>query len=143
MYRKLILIMLGMSLAILITGCESTIKPEKAAEDFASSIVFDNETGILSFTIPKGLSAAYSFNILVAGRIKMDDIGMSFHLFEEENDNNSWEQGKTYSHEFVKDSLLECIISFGVQEDSNPKLLTDTEIEIWIDENGNIHYGYE
>ncbi len=110
--------------------------PEDLVKDFADSVKFDNEKNILSFTIPKGLPSEYSFYLWVGGRIKMGDGGMSVHPFGAESENNSWEAGKTYSHEFEKDMFLSASIVFGLQISGSPKALR--EIGINIDENGNI-----
>ncbi|SHK48393.1 hypothetical protein [Desulforamulus aeronauticus] len=111
--------------------------PEDLIKDFADSVEFDNEKGILSFTVPKGLPPEYSFSIWVGGRIKMGDGGgMSVHPFGAESENNSWEAGKTYSYEFEEDSFLEASIVFDVQINRTPEILH--EIAIGVDENGNI-----
>ena len=105
-------------------------------QSLTNSIGFDRDTGTLNFTIPDGLPEEYSFYIHVSGRVKAGDSGMSFHLFEEESENNAWKLGKTYSHEFGKDVLLEALLVTGVQELGSPDVLYETQIN--IDENGNI-----
>lgn len=110
--------------------------PEDLIKDFADSVEFDNEKGILSFTVPKGLPPEYSFSIWVGGRIKMGDGGMSVHPFGAESENNSWEAGKTYRYEFEEDSFLGASISFSVQINRTPENLH--EISVDVDENGNI-----
>lgn len=113
-----------------------SVGAEKLVQDFSYSVVFDHETGTLSFTIPKGLSPEDAFYIHVSGRVKMGDGGMSFHLFEEESESNGWEPGKTYNHEFEKDTLLEALIVVGVQGHGKAEILYETQIN--IDESGNI-----
>lgn len=120
-------------------GCgpgAAALEPEKAVQALADSVAFDNETGALSFAIPKGLPPEYSYYIHASGRIKMGDGGMSFHIFEQESESNSWAPGKTYSHKLEKDSLLEAWIIVGLLENGNPEILFEKQVD--IDENGNI-----
>lgn len=66
--------------------------PDKLARLYESISYADGE---VSFTIPDGDD---TWNIHISGRIHVDGAGeMSIHYLEEESENNSWEDGKTYS----------------------------------------------
>ena len=110
------------------TTAEQTLEPlVKALE---ASIEYDEEQGALNFTIPEGLPSDYAFNILVAGSVEMGEGSMSIHLFEEESLNNSWEPGKTYSHQFEPGSLHYITMSYGVQKKDNSEVLYYTVYDI-------------
>jgi hypothetical protein len=127
-------------------GTSATLNDDKlegSVGKLVDSVAFDKEKAVFSFTIPDDLPTVYSFDILVAGRIKMGDGGMSAHFFEEETESGAWEPGKTYSQEFEQDSLLSLSMLVGAVSKEEPiattsKLLYGTEIS--IDENGDISY---
>jgi|GEM_PF-6775480 len=75
-------------------------RQEQIKYNFYKSVNYDPDQALLSFTIPEIIPENYRFYLHVSGRMFMSDRSnvMSFHAFDEENQNNSWEQGKTYTY---------------------------------------------
>ena len=120
----------------IIASCEKSTLPQDVIQELADSVKFDSQTGILSFTAPNEIPEEYVLWIHISGRLKMDDNAMSFHAFEEESYNKSWELGKTYTYEIGKDALLEGFIDVGLIEKGGEEVQYGKLIS--IDENGTI-----
>lgn len=87
-------LLIGMAAAVFATSAITA--PEKTKEQFISSISYSD--GKVLFSIPNGKEA---WNILIAGRIEIKDFGgRSVHYLE----NNTWENGKSYSFEITNDA---------------------------------------
>lgn len=99
------------------TGAASSISAETAVNEFTKSIKYKD--GQIVFIIPKDYNNVSDWNILIAGRKEIPDFGgMSVHLFEEENSQKTWKQGKTYTiqidGEYYTDLLMEVTLPDGV-----------------------------
>jgi len=94
-------------------------------ENFYKSVNYDPGKDLLSFTIPKTIPEGYKFYLHVSGRMFMGDKsnGMSFHAFDEENQNYSWVNGKTYTYSLKSENLDECMLVFGLIDKNNQELL--------------------
>lgn len=92
--------------------------------DFYQSVKYDPSQDLLSFTIPETIPEG-KFYLHVSGRKYMGDKsnGMSWHAFDEETQNYSWESGKTYTHSLNSENLDECVLVFGLIDMNNQELL--------------------
>lgn len=77
------------------TGASQALSPNEAADRLAESIQWKDS--YISFVIPKEYTKPQDWNILVSGSVKAGDSSMSVHLFEQENENRSWQAGKEYT----------------------------------------------
>ncbi|QIB69578.1 hypothetical protein Ami103574_09645 [Aminipila butyrica] len=67
-----------------------------ALEELQNSIEYSDSDIEISFQVPSDYPAE-DWNIIIAGRIEMEDVGgMSVHFFQEENSTHSWLAGKRY-----------------------------------------------
>ncbi|OPX83556.1 MAG: hypothetical protein A4E53_04573 [Pelotomaculum sp. PtaB.Bin104] len=121
------------------SGFNLTNELEEIKDNFYESVNYDPGQGLLKFTIPKTIPEGYRFYLHVGGCMYMGDKsnGMSFHAFDEESQNYSWENGKTYTYPLKSDSLDECLLVFGWTDKNNRELL----YTIHIYPNGTKSYG--
>lgn len=83
--------------------------PQDGLEELEKSISCLD--GNVRFTIPDGKDA---WNIQIYGRIEVDgDSGMSVHYLTDENENRSWERGKTYSFDVSGGGYTELYLEAG------------------------------
>jgi hypothetical protein len=94
-------------------------------DSFYQSVNYNPSKGILRFTIPEIVPVGYRFYLHVSGRMYMDDKsnGMSFHAFDDESENFSWEKGKTYTYSLKSENLDDCLLVFGLICRNNQELL--------------------
>jgi hypothetical protein len=94
-------------------------------DSFFQSVNYNPNKGLLSFTIPKTVPEDYRFYLHISGRKFMGNKpnGMSFHAFDKESQNNSWEMGKTYTYSVKSENLDECLLVFGLINKNNQKFL--------------------
>ncbi|MEN6461146.1 MAG: hypothetical protein ABFC94_07245 [Syntrophomonas sp.] len=117
--------------AMMLGGCIDKTNPkvsneqEQIKDNFYESVNYNPGKDLLSFTIPKTIPDSYRFYLHVSGRMFMGDKskGMSFHAFDEESQNNSWENGKTYTYSIKSESLDDCMLVFGLIDMNNQELL--------------------
>jgi hypothetical protein len=138
---------------LLIVIIESTVKGMAVAivhsendnivDCFYESVDYEPGKGLLSFTIPETIPEGYRFYLHVSGRIFRGDKynGRSFHAFDKESLNYTWENGKTYTYPLMSDGLDFIELSFGLQEKSNKTLIYEYTIHILHDGTKNIYKG--
>ncbi len=82
------------------------ISEQQAVELLENSIKYND--GKIYFTIPKEYGKVEQWNIIIAGRQEFSDgMSMSAHFFEQENQENKWEKGKTYSIDINENNFTE------------------------------------
>ena len=103
---------------------------ENINETFYQSVNYNPTNNLLSFTIPKTIPEGYRFYLHVSGRIYMGDKSnaMSFHAFDKESLNFSWEGGKTYTYSLNSKSLIECLLVFGLVDRNKQEFLYEIRI---------------
>mgnify|MGYP000905327030 FL=1 len=108
------------------TGLNVSNEQEQLMDNFYQSVNYDPGQDLLSFTIPKTIPEDHKFYLHVSGRMFMGDKnngnGMSFHAFDEESQNYSWENGKTYTYPLQSESLDDCMLVFGLIDVNNQEL---------------------
>ena len=94
-------------------------------DSFYQLVNYSPAKDLLSFTIPKTIPEGYKFYLHVSGRMYMGNKFnvMSFHAFDEESQNYSWESGKTYTYPLKSENLIECLLVFGLIGKNNQELL--------------------
>lgn len=99
-------------------------------EIFYQSVNYNPTNNLLSFTIPKTIPEGYRFYLHVSGRIYMGDESnaMSFHAFDKESLNFSWEGGKTYTYSLNSKSLIECLLVFGLINRNKQEFLYEIHV---------------
>lgn len=114
------------------TGLNPSDYPGQIKDSFYESVNYDPGKDLLSFTIPETIPEGYKFYLHVSGRAFMGDKnngnGMSFHAFDEESQNYSWENGKTYTYQLQSESLDNCLLFFGLIDANNQELLYSIHI---------------
>lgn len=98
------------------------------AEELAASFSIDND--MVTLTIPKKPDLDLSMNIMVYGSQKMGDGEMSYHAFENENADQSWKFGETYTDMQKTDSFVTCSISVNVSNGFTPPTEITVEREL-------------
>lgn len=108
---------------------------------FYESVNYEPSKGLLSFTIPKTIPEGYRFYLHVSGRIFMGDKnnGMSFHAFDKESINYTWENGKTYTYPLASDGLDFIEMNFGLLNYTQKKFLYEYNIHILSDGTKILH----
>lgn len=98
---------------------------DDSADSFYQSVNFNPSESSLRFAIPQIIPADYRFYLHVSGRLYMGDKsnGMSFHAFDKESENYSWETRKTYTYSLKSENLDECLLTFGLVDKSNHGVL--------------------
>jgi hypothetical protein len=93
--------------------------------NFYQSVNYNPNKDLLSFTIPESLPEGYKFYLHISGRIYMENKNncMSFHAFDKESENYSWEKGKMYSFSLKYENLVECLLTFGLVDKNNKEFL--------------------
>jgi hypothetical protein len=78
----------------------------------------------------------------MCGRVFMGDRsnGMSFHAFDKESLNYTWENGKTYTYPLESDTLDFIELEFGLQN-NNRRLLKSYAIRIFPDGTKSLKVG--
>lgn len=102
----------------------SSPSSERILDELKDSVIYDKETGQLQFTIPEEILSDSKYSIFVSGRIKIGENGMSWHAFEEESANYSWEAGKTYMTE-VPSEDLDFILIYAALVDNDGSVLNE------------------
>lgn len=99
-------------------------------DSFFQSVSYNPVKDLLSFTIPKTIPEGYRFYLHVSGRMYMGNKsnGMSFHAFDKESTNYSWEKGKTYTYALKSENLDECLLVFGFIDKNNREILYSIHI---------------
>ncbi|PKM76567.1 MAG: hypothetical protein CVU90_11450 [Firmicutes bacterium HGW-Firmicutes-15] len=131
MLMSIALVVAVISGAVMLGGYNGKInskvsnEQEHIRDNFYQSINYDSGQDLLSFTIPKTIPEGYKFYLHVSGRMFMGDKsnGMSFHAFDEETQNYSWEEGKTYTYSLKSENLDECMLVFGLIDVNNQEFL--------------------
>ncbi len=108
-----------------ISGFDIASQKEYITNNFYKSVNYDPSQGLLGFTIPITIPESYRFYLHVSGRMFMGNKsdGMSFHAFDEESENFSWEMGKTYTYALNSENLDDCILDFGLIDTNNNELV--------------------
>ena len=132
--KKWLCVPIVILLSICLVSCRKNISPKSTVYELANSVKFNSQTGILSFTTPKKIPVGYDLWLHVSGRLQMGDSGMSFHAFEDAEQNRNWELGKTYTYEVGVDALLEGLVDIGLIEKDGEQI--QNHMYIVIDENG-------
>jgi hypothetical protein len=103
--------------------------------DFYDTINYKPDKGRLSFTIPKDIPKGYKFYLHVSGRLFMGDksSGMSFHAFDKESQNYSWERGKTYTYNVSAENLDFIMLDFGLVDNLSNEFVYEYIINISAD----------
>lgn len=104
--------------------------------ELKQSVVYDKEVGQLRFTIPMENLSEGKYSILVSGRIKMGDTRMSWHAFEEESADSTWEAGKNYTTEISAEEIDYILIHAAVVDHDGSIL--DEGWELTIQNDGNV-----
>ena len=108
------------------TGLNVSNEQEQLMDNFYQSVNYDPGQDLLSFTVPETIPEGHKFYLHVSGRMFMGDKnngnGMSFHAFDEESQNYSWENGKTYTYPLQSESLDDCMLVFGLIDVNNQEL---------------------
>lgn len=99
-------------------------------DSFFQSVNYNPAKDFISFTIPKTIPKGYKFYLHVSGRMYMGNKLniMSFHAFDEESQNFSWENGKTYTYPLKSEGLVECLLVFGLIDKNNKEALYSIHI---------------
>lgn len=119
MAAALVLLVAVLCLAV---GCTFTgaskppMSASVAAEQLAKSIVYEN--GEITFTLPADYREPTDWNIFVYGRAPMGEEGMSVHLFEQENADQSWRAGATYAIDLAPPGYLELQMDIYLRSDA-------------------------
>jgi hypothetical protein len=138
MLMSMVLLIAVIGGAVVLGGCTGKTKldpsnlPGQIKDSFYASVNYDPTQDLLSFTIPKTIPEGYKFYLHVSGRIFMGDKnsgnGMSFHAFDEESQNCSWENGKTYTYPLQSENLDNCLLVFGLTDADNREFLYSIHI---------------
>jgi hypothetical protein len=128
----LALIMITMTIRMAVARTHSG--HESIKDCFYKSVNYEPIKGLLSFAIPADIPQDYRFFLHISGRIFMWDRsnGMSFHAFDKESINYSWENGKTYTYPLKSNALDFIELEFGLI-DNNRRLLNSYTIHIFPD----------
>jgi|GEM_PF-3525343 len=107
-----------------------TYEKEQIENNFYESVKYEPGQDLLSFTIPETIPEGYRFYLHVSGRVFMGDksSGMSFHAFDKESENFSWEKGKTYTYSLASEDLDECLLVFGLVDMNKREFLNAIHI---------------
>lgn len=100
------------------------------------SISYENEK--ISFTIPKNYLYPENWNISIFGRTAMEDVGMSVHLFEQENQQKNWEPGKTYQIDLAGTHYL--ALNMEVSLFDNPEVSRRIDLLAFAEEKPYLHF---
>jgi beta-lactamase regulating signal transducer with metallopeptidase domain len=109
---------------------------KQLVQEFTASVEYDKQDCVLRFTIPEEIPPECTFNVWLNGNLNAGDAGMSVKVFRSESEKVSWEPGKTYTHQFGKDSLRDMIILAEATLVENPD--TSYADNVTIDANGEI-----
>ncbi|QSX04650.1 hypothetical protein JYG23_08000 [Sedimentibacter sp. zth1] len=106
---------------------------ENIKDDFYESVNYDPVKDLLTFTIPENIPEGYKFYLHISGLMFMGESNFrTFHVFDEESINYTWEKGKTYEHFLISGGLKEVDLSYGLI-DNNKELLYSYTIRITAD----------
>ncbi|HHV15942.1 MAG TPA: hypothetical protein GXX58_05125 [Gelria sp.] len=138
MLMSIVLLIAVIGGAVALGGCtgktelNSSDYPEQIKDSFYESVNYDPAQDLLSFTIPETIPEGYKFYLHVSGRMFMGDKnsgnGMSFHAFDEESQNYSWKNGKTYTYPLQSENLDNCLLVFGLIDANNQEFLYSIHI---------------
>lgn len=115
---------------IAISGFDIASQREYITNNFFKSVTYDPSQDLLTFSTPITIPESYRFYLHISGTMVMgnESDGMSFHAFDDENENNSWEKGKTYTYPVKSENLKEIILVFGLIDANNKELLHTVRI---------------
>ena len=107
-----------------------------AVDALTGSISYENDK--ISFTVPKEYPYPENWNIIISGRAAMDDTGMSLHLFEQENQDKSWEPGKTYAIDLSGTNYLDLTMEAGLLD--SPEVSRQIDLLAFVEERPYLHF---
>lgn len=106
---------------------------ENTKDDFYESVNYDPVKDLLTFTIPETIPEGYKFWLHISGLRFMGESNFrTFHVFDEESINYTWEYGKTYTHFECSGGLYFVDLHYGLI-DNNKEFLYRYHIRITAD----------
>lgn len=114
---------------------------QETIRSLVQSVAYKQESGELSFHTPEKIPQSTKLYIHVSGRLKTDEGGISWHEFEEETENFSWQLNQNYTATVHPKELDYFEITVGLADESADEIKYETIIS--IDNKGNIIIGNE